>query len=144
MKTSPQLETSPVKELVRAGHELAAAMGADTPLIEIAKLVSRLATALDVQHARTNTLVAENAGLKESRKNLAEFIHEELDAGYPLNMNIETPTTDTFLAEVRAQGVEMFAEVTIKIGEEEDDEDIVYAGRQAVLFAAQLRKGGTV
>lgn len=52
-------------------------------------------------------LAAENAGLKESRKNLAEFIHEELDAGYPLNMNIETPATDAFLAEVRAQGVEM-------------------------------------
>ncbi|AYY04888.1 hypothetical protein EGY04_07520 [Enterobacter roggenkampii] len=56
MKTSPQLETSPVKELVRAGHELAAAMGADTPLIEIAKLVSRLATALDVQLTRANAL----------------------------------------------------------------------------------------
>ncbi|CAH3446655.1 MULTISPECIES: nucleoside triphosphate pyrophosphohydrolase family protein [Enterobacteriaceae] len=65
MKTSPQLETSPVKELVRAGHEFAAAMGADTPLIEIAKLVSRLATALDVQLARANTLAslaAEPAG----------------------------------------------------------------------------------
>ncbi|RTP86725.1 hypothetical protein EKN35_19915, partial [Enterobacter asburiae] len=55
-------------------------------------------------------LAAENAGLKESRKNLAEFIHEELDAGYPLNMDIETPATDAFLAEVRAQGVEMAAQ----------------------------------
>ncbi|MCM7668177.1 hypothetical protein M8S60_00675 [Enterobacter asburiae] len=54
-------------------------------------------------------LAAENAGLKESRKNLAEFIHEELDADYPLNMDIETPSTDYFLAEVRAQGVEMAA-----------------------------------
>ncbi|MBW9419947.1 hypothetical protein [Enterobacter roggenkampii] len=52
-----------------------------------------------------SALAAENAGLKESRKNLAEFIHEELDAGYPLNMSIETPATDAFLAEVRAQGV---------------------------------------
>ena len=31
-------------------------MGADTPLIEIAKLVSRLATALDVQLTRANAL----------------------------------------------------------------------------------------
>jgi len=53
--------------------------------------------------ARCAALAAENAGLKESRKNLAEFIHEELDAGYPLNMSIETPATDAFLAEVRAQ-----------------------------------------
>lgn len=58
MKTSPQLETSPVKELVRAGHEFAAEMGADTPLIEIAKLVSRLATELDVQLSRANTLAS--------------------------------------------------------------------------------------
>lgn len=56
MKTSSQLEATPVKELVRAGHEFAAAMGTDTPLIEIAKLVSRLATALDVQFARANAL----------------------------------------------------------------------------------------
>ena len=53
--------------------------------------------------ARCSALAAENAGLKESRKNLAEFIHEELDAGYPLNMSIETQATDAFLAEVRAQ-----------------------------------------
>lgn len=36
-------------------------------------------------------LAAENVALKESRNNLAEFIHEELDADYPLNMNLETP-----------------------------------------------------
>ncbi|EGK8686264.1 hypothetical protein IO788_000231 [Escherichia coli] len=59
--------------------------------------------------ARCAALAAENAGLKESRKNLAEFIHEELDADYPLNMDIETPVTDAFLAEVRAQGVEQLA-----------------------------------
>lgn len=53
-------------------------------------------------------LAAENAALKESRKNLAEFIHEELDAGYPLNMNIETTSTDAILAEVRASGIEQW------------------------------------
>ncbi|WP_116291295.1 hypothetical protein [Enterobacter hormaechei] len=53
--------------------------------------------------ARCAALAAENAGLKESRKNLAEFIHEELDADYPLNMDIKTTATDAFLAELRAQ-----------------------------------------
>ncbi|WP_024148353.1 hypothetical protein [Salmonella enterica] len=48
------------------------------------------------------------------------------------------------LAEVRAQGVEMFGSATIKFGEEEGDEDIVYAGNQALLFAAQLRKGAAL
>ena len=52
------------KELVNAGHELAKAIGADTPIIEIAKMVTRLATALDVQQARANALAAE---LKQSK-----------------------------------------------------------------------------
>lgn len=35
------------KELVRVGHEFAKAMSADTPIIEIAKMMSRLAERLD-------------------------------------------------------------------------------------------------
>ena len=46
------------KELVRAGHEFAASMGNDTPIIEIAKLVTRLASALDVQTALVKQLSA--------------------------------------------------------------------------------------
>ncbi|MGT9466040.1 hypothetical protein [Escherichia coli] len=44
----------------------------------------------------------------------------------------ETPATDAFLAEVRAQGVEMFAECAYTL--EHHD--------HAVAFAAELRKGG--
>lgn len=51
-------------------------------------------------------LAAENMALKESRNNLAEFIHEELDADYPLNTNLETPATDRIMAEAEARGVE--------------------------------------
>ena len=54
-------------------------------------------------------LAAENVALKESRNNLAEFIHEELDADYPLNMNLETHATDRIVAGIKADGVEMFA-----------------------------------
>ncbi|EPX3543942.1 hypothetical protein ACWY42_000476 [Klebsiella pneumoniae] len=54
-------------------------------------------------------LAAENVALKESRNNLAEFIHEELDADYPLNMNLETPATDRIVAGIKADGVEAFA-----------------------------------
>ncbi|HCR6164380.1 hypothetical protein [Shigella sonnei] len=46
--------------------------------------------------------------------------------------DIETTATDTFLAEVRAQGVEMFAECAYTL--EHHD--------HAVAFAAELRKGG--
>ena len=49
-------------------------------------------------------LAAENVALKESRNNLAEFIHEELDADYPLNMNLETHATDRVVAGIKADG----------------------------------------
>ena len=52
MKTSPQLETTPVKELVAAGHALAK----ELHCAESAALVRNLATALDVQFARANAL----------------------------------------------------------------------------------------
>lgn len=47
-------------------------------------------------------LAAENMVLKESRNNLAEFIHEELDSDYPLNMNLDTPATDRIVAGIKA------------------------------------------
>ncbi|EBG1417408.1 hypothetical protein ACXAZZ_001954 [Escherichia coli] len=49
-----------------------------------------------------------------------------------IQMSCKTPVTDTFLAEVRAQGVEMFAECAYTL--EHHD--------HAVAFAAELRKGG--
>jgi len=103
---------------------------------------------IDELEARCAALAAENAGLKESRKNLAEFIHEELDADYPLNMDIETPATDAFLAEVRAHGVEMFAGDEKKLSESHMQDgnldtaiQIASSSRRASDFAAQLRKG---
>ncbi|HBR6619633.1 TPA: hypothetical protein L9139_001687 [Klebsiella pneumoniae] len=55
---------------------------------------------------QNSQLAAENVALKESRNNLAEFIHEELDADYPLNMNLETHATDRIVAEAEARGIE--------------------------------------
>ncbi|WP_460216910.1 hNH endonuclease [Escherichia coli] len=49
-----------------------------------------------------------------------------------LDSDNKTPATDAFLAEVRAQGVEMFAECAYTL--EHHD--------HAVAFAAELRKGG--
>lgn len=97
---------------------------------------------------RCAALTAENAGLKESRKNLAEFIHEELDADYPLNMDVETPATDAFLAEVRAHGVEMFSGDEKKLSESHMQDgnldtaiQIASSSRRASEFADELRKG---
>lgn len=51
------------KQIARVGHEFAAAMTDDTPIIEIAKMVSRLAVALDKQTELSEQLAVENASL---------------------------------------------------------------------------------
>lgn len=90
--------------------------------------------------ARCAALAAENAGLKHAMAVTLEHV-SVTDAGQAgvaamiINDALhhsETPATDAFLAEVRAQGVEMFAECAYTL--EHHD--------HAVAFAAELRKGG--
>ncbi len=69
----------------------------------------------------------------------AEGITECCD--YTLLPNIVTPATDAMVNEIRAEGVELYADATIAIGNAENDEAIIYAGNQALLFANQLRAG---
>jgi len=85
-------------------------------------------------------LAAENAGLKEwaSERAICDDALEQLnytklkiDWRQRSFAAIETPASDAFLAEVRAQGVVMFAECAHTL--EHHD--------HAVAFAAQLRKG---
>ncbi|EML9023538.1 TPA: hypothetical protein R4168_000075 [Klebsiella pneumoniae] len=78
-------------------------------------------------------LTAENVALKESRNNLAEFIHEELDADYPLNMNLETHATDRIVAGIKADGVEEW--VSSRGGRWNGTTE------EALKFAKQLREG---
>lgn len=111
--------TTNSKHLVRVGHEFAAAMSDDTPIITIAKMVTELASALDVQTARSEALAAENAGLKNAISchaagfTVCEAYGEENISGNDdvcraLN---ETPVTDAFLAEVRASELDSLAGV---------------------------------
>ncbi len=118
-------------ELIAAGHELAKCLD-NEPLLDIAKMIVRLADKLDVTTAalrektkQCEQLAAENEALKDfgdkldrmhndlngegtgiqGRAEVAcqqialEAAMEEFDA-------IETPATDAFLREVRAQGVD--------------------------------------
>ncbi|MBM3070392.1 hypothetical protein [Lelliottia sp. RWM.1] len=82
MKTSPQPEASPVKELVRTAHELAETMSAGTPFIEIAGMVTRLATELDVQLARAKALTAREAELTEALRQMVNAHKTTLHLGY--------------------------------------------------------------
>ncbi|EIZ2209957.1 hypothetical protein MSU89_001937 [Cronobacter sakazakii] len=181
------------KELAKAGHELAKCLDSNTPLIDIAKMIVRVADKLDVTTAalrektkQCEQLAAENAylipkGASElsnawvlhkyligiqaaimyldggSKKAALEWLYgtiagpgfefpddvEDIDAwathqmrgsiSHPRALEIikaETPDTDAFLSEVRAQAVEAYADS--KYCQEESQSG-------AHEFAAQLR-----
>ncbi|AWR69306.1 MULTISPECIES: hypothetical protein [Enterobacter cloacae complex] len=108
--------------------------------------------------AQLTALAAENAGLKaahpqpfgpEMMKALDAYEkHQDetpetgmLDAFFILrdSIRVDTTTTDAFLAEVRAQGVEMYAKET---SESDQGNGLMKAiCRRAIKFASQLRKG---
>ncbi len=106
------------------------------------ELESKLETALrecrsagitiDNLEAKCAALAAENAALKQSEKEFNNFCRQEY-YGWEDNFT-ETPATDAFLAEVRAQGVEMMREhPSIKLC------SLTHICDE---LAAQLRKGG--
>ncbi|EPT2172452.1 hypothetical protein ACXZEH_001946 [Escherichia coli] len=219
---------SNIKGLVSAGHEMASELKAECGAVDmrsVAKLISDLATQLEVQLVRANALAAENAGLKagamyfsygsefsfECHKTAEEAIaaaeaaiddyrgdacdgwSEEVESicwgviiqqatkvgerkkrkcdrvspwiervcDYELRPNVETPATDAFLAEVRAQGVDAAIEAAKNlVAQEYEYKDFKAAQSDCCMhpgsdlvgkvemtewlvdFAAQLRKGG--
>ncbi|HBH9826420.1 TPA: hypothetical protein KYD31_002031 [Escherichia coli] len=95
-------------------------------------------SAVKLAHKKFSELAAENAKLKKFCKDAAFDADYEAELGMErggfsdaLN-EIKTPATDAFLAEVRAQGVEMFADNLLCPDLDGTIRD----------FAAQLRKGG--
>ncbi len=86
--------------------------------------------------AKCAALAAENAGLKGALNKIAST--------YPLSPHIrgmttiQTPATDAFLAEVRAQGVEMAMEHMQSSGSLTFGDCYISLNE----FAAELRKGG--
>ncbi|HCP8641058.1 TPA: hypothetical protein OF523_000634 [Escherichia coli] len=112
---------SNIKGLVAAGHEMASELKAECGAVDmrsVAKLISDLATQLEVQLVRANALAAENAGIKsaipESRDieddndNMDDVSLAE-DFGFNHAIELmrrripETPATDAFLSEIRAE-----------------------------------------
>ncbi|HIC9043860.1 TPA: hypothetical protein ACW715_005049, partial [Enterobacter asburiae] len=157
--------TNKTKELVAAGHALAK----ELHCAESAALVRELATQLDVQLSRGNALAAENAGLKaafdkpqaylswhaipptwEDPLPCGEYLDVHDEAGHknsdgtdcwPIfaKPEIETPATESLLAEVRAQGVEMLVKHCEQKALEKSYDFFMDAGAVAAQFAAQLR-----
>ncbi|MBK4771005.1 MAG: hypothetical protein FT726_15360 [Pantoea sp. Morm] len=140
------------KELVAAGHKFAANISADTPLIDMAKMVSALATQLDAALAaaaeackQRDQLAAENP---ISCNIIGRLIGQYSAAGYHAVQNsinpaesllydalqaLKTPATDAYLNAVRAEGIEVAAN---------DLFEKTTVGHQMLMaFAAQLRAG---
>ncbi|MBB7410446.1 hypothetical protein HEM69_015215 [Escherichia coli] len=84
--------------------------------------------------AKCAALAAENAALKQSEKEFNNFCRQEY-YGWEDNFT-ETPATDAFLAEVRAQGVELLREHPAI--------QICSLTHVCDEFAAQLRQGEAV
>ncbi|HDI3023020.1 TPA: hypothetical protein PL523_003544 [Cronobacter turicensis] len=136
-------------ELVRAGHELAKCLDSNTPLLDIAKMLSKMATQLDVTTAalrektkQCEQLAAENAALKAGIGESYDEM-EQLDEGHfstdadgepmdtlislvsaqaaiqKLGVDIKTPATDAFLREAHAQGVDAIRNALITLVEDE-------------------------
>ncbi|MHA0937049.1 hypothetical protein [Enterobacter kobei] len=91
------------KELVKSGHELAKEISNDTPLIEIAKMVSNLDTQLDVQLVRSNQL---SIGLKAAEKRIAEFPGQKRLIGWRM-ADYTDETADPKLAKIWATSVDV-------------------------------------
>ncbi|EPT6234623.1 hypothetical protein ACVQ0S_002442 [Escherichia coli] len=149
---------SNIKGLVAAGHEMASELKAECGAVDmrsVAKLISDLATQLEVQLVRANALVAENAGLKHAMAVTLEHV-SVTDAGQAgvaamiINDALhhsETPATDAFLAEVRAQAFNDLCSAFVKHANLAgmDDGELVrlkYATDALLHCAEQLRKGG--
>lgn len=141
---------SNIKGLVAAGHEMASELKAECGAVDmrsVAKLISDLATQLEVQLVRANALAAENALARKAVQAFCdvvgdntEVICEEVGRDGVLvileamKATGNMPATDAFLAEVRAQGVEMMREhPSIKLC------SLTHICDE---LAAQLRKGG--
>ncbi|EFB6154948.1 hypothetical protein FQF50_05385 [Escherichia coli] len=165
---------SNIKGLVAAGHEMASELKAECGAVDmrsVAKLLSDLATQLEVQLARANALAAENAGLKSGAMGEIEVINRGGQAycvkdGVQVNpmyargwndyraksLQSDTPATDAFLAEVRASELDSLAGVAetmlVKLSNQQCSSDMrEVVGWKMVLqqannLASQLRKGG--
>ncbi|WP_059254134.1 hypothetical protein [Escherichia albertii] len=201
---------SNIKGLVAAGHEMASELKAECGAVDmrsVAKLISDLATQLEVQLVRANALAedqqkaiesikqadaavklahekfsalaAENAGLKSGAMDEIKVINRGGQAycvkdGVQVNpmyargwndyrakfLQSDTPATDAFLAEVRAQGVDAAIEAAKNlVAQEYEYKDFKAAQSDCCMhpgsdlvgkvemtewlvdFASQLRKG---
>lgn len=155
-----------IVELEEKCAALSARLSMINDLMEAAEQANKLAQeATETLVQERNALAAENAGLKAAKEIIRHLNVNREEANFcgiddcyidDAVAAMITPATDAFLAEVRAQGVEMFAKhcqkrhgemMKSEPNEAASNEAITAtrrAGEFALYFAAQLRKGATL
>lgn len=96
------------KEVVAAGHQLAKNIGMDTPLIEMAKMVTELSSRLDVATVRANLMASEvlriNSVLPDTITAL-QAAGADLTLIDDLNAALATPACDQWIRTLRGEAL---------------------------------------
>lgn len=96
------------KEVVAAGHQFAKNIGADTSLIEMAKMVSELASRLDVANVRANLMAAEVLRINSVLPAAITVLQaSEADPTLidDLNVALATPASDCWIRTLRGEAI---------------------------------------
>lgn len=155
------------KELVTVGHQFAKTMSSDTPIIEIAKMMSRLAERLDCTTAalretakQRDALTADNvaraeiigqlawqysaSGIKPVQKSLnpaSALLYDALEV-------LRQPATAAAVNELKAQGVETAAAcyhpLVVTGGSDDPHENGLFIREGLLSIARNLRDGEAV
>ncbi|PXW18571.1 hypothetical protein [Pantoea sp. JKS000250] len=96
------------KEVVAAGHQFAKNIGMDTPLIEMAKMVTKLSSRLDVATVRANLMASEvlriNSVLPDNISAL-QAAGADLTLIDDLNAALATPACDQWILTLRGEAL---------------------------------------
>ncbi|EPB1400236.1 hypothetical protein ACRBSC_004623 [Escherichia coli] len=115
---------SNIKGLVAAGHEMASELKAECGAVDmrsVAKLISDLATQLEVQLVRANALAAENALARKAVQAFCDVVGDNTEIISELvgrdgvlvileamKVTGNMPATDAFLAEIERKSIRKF------------------------------------
>ncbi|WP_318378843.1 hypothetical protein [Enterobacter sp.] len=155
------------KELVAAGHEFARLMSSDTPIIDMAKMVTQLAERLDCttvalreKTKQCDTLAADNVAradiigrlvwqysasgigpVKNSLNPASALLHDALEV-------LRHPATVAAVNELKAQGVEIAATtyhpLVVTGGSDDPQENGLCIREDLLSFARKLRTGEAI
>jgi len=154
------------KELIAVGHKFAKAMTSDTPIIEIAKMMSRLAERLDCTTAalretakQRDALTADNVARAEIIGQLAwqysasgiKPVQKSLNPASALLFDalevLRQPATAAAVNELKAQGVETAAAAyhpLVVTGGSDDPQENGLSIREGLLSIARKLRAGEV